>query len=156
MTRYEKAFLDTVAWAEGTLGVSNNGYDVLVNDNPSLGSRIVVGWTPNTDIIHGLNSWKVTVGGVKSTAAGRYQFIGSTWIEMNNNVNAPITKENQDVSAIRQLKRLLGSNYDFNISNVNEMAIAKSKIKGTWSSFSVKTAGSLFEIYSLALGKYPN
>lgn len=155
MTRYEKAFLDTLAWAEGTLGVSNNGYDVLVNDNAKLGSRIVVGWTPTTDIIHGLGSWAVNVGGVRSTAAGRYQFIGSTWVELNNKVNVPMTKVNQDASALKKLNKLLGSNYKYNINSVNDMAVVASKIKSTWSSFSVKTPSALFEIYQLALGKYP-
>lgn len=156
MTRYEKAFLDTVAWAEGTLGVSNNGYDVLVNDNARLGSRIVVGWTPNTEIVHGLGAWAVNVGSVKSTAAGRYQFIGSTWVELNGNVNVPITKENQDASALKKLNKLLGPNFSYNLTSVNDMASVSIKIKTTWSSFAVKTPSALYEIYQLALGKYPN
>ena len=155
-TKFEKAFLDTIAWAEGTLGVSNNGYDVLVNDNARLGTRIVVGWTPTTDIVHGLDTWKVTVGKVKSTAGGRYQFIGSTWIELNNGNNAPFNKDNQDTACIKLARRKLGGNFDFRITSVNDMANVAAKISTTWSSFvpSVTSATELYEIYTIALGKY--
>ena len=36
--RHYKAMLDTLAYTEGTLGVSNNGYDLL------YGNYIINGW----------------------------------------------------------------------------------------------------------------
>ena len=88
MTKEEKALLDTLAYCEGTLGVSNNGYDVVVGYN-----RIIAGWTKDTNIVHGGRDWydKST----NSTAAGRYQFVYDTWVG-NDKKNLPMTKENQD------------------------------------------------------------
>lgn len=154
MTKEEKTFLDVLAYAEGTLGISNNGYDVLVNDSPSSGSRIILGWTENTDIQHGLNNWKVKVGNVFSTAAGRYQFIGSSWIQYNNNNNAPMTKINQDKAALKYLKQLLGSTYSFKINDENDMKMVADKIKNVWSSFKVKSAAELYKIYKNAIILY--
>jgi len=47
MTKFEKALLDVIAFTEGTLGVSQNGYDVVV------GFYRIIGWTEDTSIVHG-------------------------------------------------------------------------------------------------------
>ncbi len=155
MTVEEKAFLDVIAYAEGTLGISNNGYDVLVNDGKNHGkSRIVVGWTTNTTMKHGENKWLVTVNNSKSTAGGRYQFIGSTWKELNGGINVPISKINQDKTALKLLRQKLGSNYDFKINNVTEFGVIAGKLNKTWTSFKVKSMAELFGIYKDALLKY--
>lgn len=154
MTKEEKTFLDVLAYAEGTLGVSNNGYDVLVNDTPSLGSRIILGWTEDTSIQHGLSNWKVKVGSVYSTAAGRYQFIGSSWIQFNDHINAPMTKINQDKAALKYLKKILGNSYNFKINSEDDMRIVADKIKNVWSSFQVKSADDLYKIYKNAIILY--
>jgi muramidase (phage lysozyme) len=113
-----KAFLDTLAYTEGTLGVSNNGYDVVVNYHR------IDGW--NNEITFGHRGREWYIESAKSTAAGRYQFLGTTWWEqskkykdtlglsklktpiISNNIeysyNAPFTKENQDFICYKYLE----------------------------------------------------
>jgi len=140
MTNKEKALLDLIAYAEGTLGVSQNGYDVAV------GYRIILGWDPNTKIVHGGSKWyhKQT----NSTAAGRYQFKGSTWMgnwiggtKKKEGQNVPMTKENQDAAALWLIKNKLKSYYidkrDVTIEeldNKNKFNIALQKLASTWAS----------------------
>ena len=102
MTSIEKAILDVIAYAEGTLGASQNGYDIAFN------FKKIIGWTKDTDIIHGNKDWATDFKNDLTTAAGRYQFIGSTWIGINGDKNVPMTKENQDNAAIKLVKRRLG------------------------------------------------
>lgn len=66
VNRYEKALHDTIAYAEGTRNVSNDGYDILFGY--SVASSCVR--HPNTCI-----PFRNTC----STAAGRYQFLTRTW-----------------------------------------------------------------------------
>jgi muramidase (phage lysozyme) len=159
MTIAEKAFLDTLSFAEGTLGIGNNGYDVLLNTGGGK-SRLINKWTADTTINHQLNDWRVEK--LDSNAAGRYQFIGSTWIEMNNNVNKPMTKDNQDIAALKLLRIKLGSSYNFEINisdetkGIPQMQNIVDKIKKTWASFepSVNTTETLYGWYKIAYGKY--
>ncbi len=66
------AFLDTIAWSEGTAGKGDDGYNKLVDglDSPVFFSS----YTNHPNIL-------VTVNrkGLKSTAAGRYQFLFRHW-----------------------------------------------------------------------------
>lgn len=135
MNKYEKALLDLIAWAEGTLGVSQNGYDVVVD------FYRIVGWTPDTDIVHGGYEWNMPSDS-NSTAAGRYQFKFDTWKEVNGNKNVPMTKENQDKSAIKKAKQRLTSNrIDKRPVNINELHIRSkfnimmNKLSPEWASF---------------------
>ncbi len=101
MTKEDKALLDMIAFCEGTLGVSNNGYDVVVGSK-----RLIAGWSEDTDITHGGSDWldKTT----NSTAAGRYQFLFSTWIG-SKKINKPMTKANQNARALEIINsRLVG------------------------------------------------
>ena len=68
-----KPLLDTIAFAEGTAGVGQNGYDILV------GYGRISNWDPNYTSDH--PNIKVYIPSIKtySTAAGRYQFLNSTW-----------------------------------------------------------------------------
>src|ERR1017187_4328968 len=92
----EKAFLDILAYAEGTYGVgTNQGYDVLLSTT-TRENRLIKGWTPDTTINHQLAKWRVP--SLNSNAAGRYQFIGSTWQGVFG-TNQPMTKDNQDYAA---------------------------------------------------------
>ena len=177
MTREEKALLDTIAFTEGTLGVSNNGYDVVVGSK-----RLISGWTKDTTIVHGGSNWydKST----NSTAAGRYQFLYSTWLGGSNSnpgPNLPMTKENQDKRGLDLINNALKNTDKTKLiikSNFND---ALNKLAKTWASIPVTSdftdsngvhkagtsyynkdginkthisADKIFEIYKLALSKY--
>jgi muramidase (phage lysozyme) len=106
LTNYEKAMLDTIAYAEGTMNWGHNGYDI------TLGHKQILGWTENTDIRHRCvgttkyltkeiieqkggkpcteykngpfykgedKTWFTEATSDNSIAVGRYQFLGSTW-----------------------------------------------------------------------------
>jgi muramidase (phage lysozyme) len=103
MTAKEKAILDVIAYSEGTLGASQNGYDIIVT------FKKIVGWTPDTNIIHGNNDWIQDFGSGKSTAAGRYQFLGSTWKSINGGKNVPMNKDNQDQACLKLINNRLKS-----------------------------------------------
>ena len=94
-----RPLLDTIAYAEGLAGSGNyNGYDTLVTFK-----RIPV-WSPTTTLGHPNQLIFVSskIGG--STAAGRYQFLYTSWLEVNGKSNAIFTPENQDKAATTALK----------------------------------------------------
>ena len=177
LTKYEKALLDLIAWAEGTLGVSQNGYDITFNYYK------IIGWTPNTDIVHG--NWKFPFGNQTTTAAGRYQFLYGTWVEINNNINVPMTKDNQDKAALklinRRFKQKVIDSRTVTISelvNRDKFEIMMNKLSPEWASFVVtkdvvfqgntikrgqglysgqgskSTIGEFYNVYKKALAKY--
>lgn len=89
------AFLDTIAWAEG-----GRSYQTL------YGGGTFSGWQhPNR---------RITAGGYTSTAAGRYQFLYSTWSGIARRLGlSDFSPRNQDIAALAlieergQLSRLL-------------------------------------------------
>lgn len=174
MTREEKAILDMLAYAEGTLGVSNNGYDVVVGSK-----RVIAGWTKDTTIVHGGKDWYSKTS--DSTAAGRYQFLYGTWIG-DKKINKPMTAVNQDNKALELInKRASTINKTILSSNQTEFNKLLQKLSLEWASLPVTTtitdkegivhkagssyyskdginksnnANKLYEIYNLALSKY--
>ncbi|SDS22166.1 Muramidase (phage lambda lysozyme) [Halopseudomonas xinjiangensis] len=91
------AFLDMLAWSEGTSTIlaSDDGYNVIVGgelfDDYSDHPRKLVP-LPNL--------------GIKSTAAGRYQFLSRTWdaIVRNYGFRGRFIPEAQDLAAIKLLQ----------------------------------------------------
>lgn len=174
MTNIDKALLDMISYAEGTLGVSNNGYDVVIGSP----YRKIVGWDENTTITHGNYDWKLN--SVNSSAAGRYQFLYKTWLECNNGKNYPMNKNNQDNAAIKLINSVIKSNKSeltnrgVFMSELNNLALKWASIpltediirngvthKAGYSYYdrdgvnkSTTTANKLFEIFNLALTKY--
>lgn len=166
MTREDKAILDMIAFAEGTIGISNNGYDVCV------GHYIINGWTSDTNIVHGGTAWLNK--SLDSTAAGRYQFTIGTWIG-NSKINQPMTKENQDNKCIALVNSKIGkidkTNLVTNRALFNSML---SKLGSTWTSLPIdgdrksyhknsktqihdktpKSGDQIYSIFKEALGKY--
>jgi muramidase (phage lysozyme) len=136
MTNKEKAILDMIAYAEGTLGVSQNGYDIAFDH------RIIVGWIPETTMKHGGLLWKEQLRGEGkrlSTVGGRYQFKQETWVEVVGDI--PFNKNNQDIGALKLLnsviKMTIREKKSVNIetmSNKNEFIILLNKIASTWAS----------------------
>ncbi len=95
-----RAALDTIAWAEG-----GKSYNTLYGGGSFSGTQ-----HPNRAI---------TAGGYTSTAAGRYQFLYRTWIEIKNRLGlADFTGPNQDIAALDlinqrgQLQRLVGGDFE--------------------------------------------
>ncbi len=97
-----KAFFEVLGFTEGT----GNNYGKVVNGrvisapyNPELVGQYnvsVTNLTRHPEILVQVNA------SIKSTAAGRYQFLGSTWEELNMpNFNA----RSQDVGAVKLMKR---------------------------------------------------
>ncbi len=162
MTKEEKALLDMIAYSEGTLGVSNNGYDVLV------GYRKIVGWTPDTTIVHQNSKWFDKSN--NSSAAGRYQFLYDTWIG-NSKKNLPMNKINQDKRGIELINHRIGSIDKTTLTSFNSFKQATDKLALTWASIPLSTTGrsyynkdginhtkvslnQLFEVYKKALALY--
>lgn len=90
------AFLDMLAWSEGTstIKASDDGYNVLV------GGTLFKGYD-----FHPRISVYLPKYGIYSTAAGRYQFIWPTWqaIVKKYGFRGRFTPEAQDLAAIKLL-----------------------------------------------------
>ncbi|MEW4949361.1 glycoside hydrolase family 24 protein [Pseudomonas asiatica] len=90
------AFLDMLAWSEGTstIAASDDGYNVLVGGqlfNDYSGHPKQKVWLPSY--------------GIHSSAAGRYQILAGTWdaIVSTYGFNGRFTPEAQDLAAIKLL-----------------------------------------------------
>jgi len=94
MNQNRKAFLDMIAFSEGTSKLGDNGYNVIV------GGALFTDYSkhPNVKVfIKSINNY--------STAAGRYQLLYKYWvaycIRLKFNDFSPIT---QDLIALQQIK----------------------------------------------------
>lgn len=109
----QKTFLDLISYCENTIGLSQNGFDILFG-----GRKVIKGWSENTDTIRHRYvtdygnyvatpdlkiqdpTWKRTSNGVTTTVAGRYQLSGWEWASATkrflNDENAFMTKDNQN------------------------------------------------------------
>lgn len=100
-TRNRKALLDTIAYAEGTdvpgrqrTATKNHGYDVIV------GGAIFTDYRDHPRVVVNLPRL-----GIKSSAAGRYQFIRRTWDVLRARLRLPdFGPESQDRAAIELLR----------------------------------------------------
>lgn len=92
------AFLDMLAWSEGTdhprQPSKDNGYDVLV------GGKLFTDYSKHPRVLVDLPRYKI-----KSTAAGRYQFLARTWdaIVENYGFHGRFIPKAQDLAAIKLL-----------------------------------------------------
>jgi len=90
------AFLDMLAWSEGTstIKASDDGYNVLV------GGRLFSDYSKHPRVLVPLPNL-----GIKSTAAGRYQFLARTWdaIVRNYGFRGRFIPEAQDLAAVKLL-----------------------------------------------------
>lgn len=96
-----KAFLDMLAWSEGTSTsqyTKNNGYDIIVNgiDSPKVFSD----YSDHPGVLV-----KVNRSGLESTAAGRYQLLKRWWIAYKKQLNLKdFTPASQDIVAVQQIR----------------------------------------------------
>ncbi len=90
------AFLDMLAWSEGTstIKASDDGYNVLV------GGALFCDYSAHPRVLVPLPRY-----GISSTAAGRYQFLARTWdaIVKNYGFKGRFIPEAQDLAAIKLL-----------------------------------------------------
>lgn len=84
---YRRAFLDTLAYAEGTANYPNTGYNTIFSGKQFSGYK---------DHPRRL----ITSGGYSSDAAGRYQFLSTTWDGLGLSDFSPA---NQDKGALKLL-----------------------------------------------------
>jgi muramidase (phage lysozyme) len=68
--RNVRAFLDMIAHAEGTIGLGDDGYNVIV------GGALFADYADHPRKVIEVQP------GLKSTAAGRYQFLSRTWDDL--------------------------------------------------------------------------
>jgi muramidase (phage lysozyme) len=88
------AFLDMLAASEGTAGHGDDGYNVIV------GGDLFHGYAKHPNVLVTLNS-----KGLKSTAAGRYQFLYRTWVALQAKLGlATFSPRNQDLAAVELIR----------------------------------------------------
>ena len=94
------AFLDMLAWSEGTATskyTQSDGYDVIVGGINS--PNTFTGYSSHPDVLVTVNS-----AGLKSTAAGRYQLLYRYWLAYRASLNLPdFGPVSQDRIAIQQV-----------------------------------------------------
>lgn len=91
-----RAFLDMLAWSEGTstIKASDDGYNVLV------GGKLFSDYSKHPNVLVALPRY-----GIKSTAAGRYQFLYRTWMAIvrEYGFRGRFTPEAQDLAGVKLL-----------------------------------------------------
>jgi muramidase (phage lysozyme) len=113
-----KALLDTIAFAEGTRGRGQDGYNVqftyvYFNDCTRHPRRIQ------------------SSGGLRSDASGRYQFLSSTWDTLGYSAFYP---ENQERGAMALVRRRGGSVPESRAMTATELANLMDRISYEWAS----------------------
>ena len=89
-----KAFLDAIAYSEGTAGHGDDGYNVLV------GGDLFHSYADHPRKLVTLNR-----NGLKSTAAGRYQFLSHTWDALAKKLDlSDFGHESQDRAALELVR----------------------------------------------------
>ena len=116
LTPNRRAMLDTIAFAEGT----GDRYDYLYG----YGTFDVNGPHPNIT---------VTSGGYSSTAAGRYQFLYSTWQDTIPKIPEPdiMLPANQDQAALQRINDR-GALEEVDNGNIEDAIL---KLNQEWASF---------------------
>ncbi|WP_218070596.1 glycoside hydrolase family 24 protein [Escherichia coli] len=101
MNRNVKAFLDALAWAEGTSTsryTKNDGYDIIVDGIDSPHTFTDYSTHPNVLVT-------VNRRGLKSTAAGRYQLLSRNWSYYRDLLKLPdYSPSSQDAVAVQLIK----------------------------------------------------
>ena len=97
-----RAVLDMIAWAEGTSGLGDNGYNVMFT------GKLFNGYDKHPDIVN-------RGSGIPSTAAGRYQFLTDTWNGVKAQAGLTDFKpKSQDLGAVQLLKNRNAYNHVLN------------------------------------------
>lgn len=146
-----RALLDTIAWAEGTIGQGQNGYDIGTDYIK------IENWTPDfqlgcpqmTVVCYDKQTQKESFR-LSKGYWGRYQYGIDTWKYVNGR-NIPFTKRNQDISASLSIKKSLGQviydNLHSYMTNISGVFIVCAKLSGTWAS--IPNGGSNISFHKL-------
>lgn len=95
MTPNEKAFLDMIAVSEGTAGIGDNGYNVLVGST-STHPLLFNSYADHPRILN---------DALDSTAAGRYQLLARYYDAYKQLLDLPdFSPASQDAIALQQIK----------------------------------------------------
>ena len=128
--------LDTIAFAEGTAGMPNNGY------NTHFGHSQTEDLSKHPDKV-------ITSGGRSSAAFGRYQFMPGTWASVGGGAMTPAR---QDWGATRLILKRLGLSQDKKGAAQLEEMLKKDgltaeivdKLAPEWASFPTLATGTSF------------
>jgi muramidase (phage lysozyme) len=119
-----RAFLDMIAWSEGTdngrQATRDRGYDVLV------GGGLFTGYDDHPRVLVNLPRLKI-----KSTAAGRYQLLSRYWNVYRKQLGLKdFSPASQDAVAIQQIKerRALAD------IEAGHITVAMHKVRNIWAS----------------------
>ena len=94
MTSNQKAFLDMIAFSEGTASKGDNGYNVVV------GGALFNSYADHPRVLVDLPRL-----GIKSTAAGRYQVLARFYDAYKAQLHLPdFSPASQDAIALQQIK----------------------------------------------------
>jgi len=143
--RTVRAFLDTLAFAEGTRERYNYIFTFVAFNTYSDHPRR-----------------RICAGKLCSTAAGRYQFLSKTWDPLASELGlGDFTPPNQDKAAVEIIRRSGAYNYVLKSSVYENFAAALGKLNGTWASLPGSPYGQpthstaeLWKVYKAALAKY--
>lgn len=130
MTPDLKAFLDLIAWSEGTSTSSitqNNGYDVIVSG--VHGPSIFTDYADHPFAKHGSVLVRVGPPVLISTAAGRYQVLAHYWNDYKRMLQLPdFSPPSQDAVALRQMSERY-------VRSIIDPAKAIAAVSNIWASF---------------------
>ena len=160
-----RALLNTIAFAEGTRGNGDYGrvvYGTVIGPaNPNLPfDRSLVGKRNVTvsDLRHHPNLLVQVAPGLRSSAAGRYQFLNTTWRGLGMKDFSP---RSQDLAAIKLMQRrgmiapLLRGDFNGAIhKGAPEWASLPTASGGSYYGQGAKSLSSLRSVYAAALKKY--
>jgi muramidase (phage lysozyme) len=114
------AFLDMLAFSEGTIGRGDDGYDKLVNPGKTFSSYAT---HPNVSI-------QVSPK-LKSTAAGRYQFLSRDWLHYKAQMKlpdfGPVSQDKWAIQLIRERRALADI-------EAGRIGVAIDKCRNIWAS----------------------
>ena len=133
------AFLDVIAYAEGTKS----------NYNYSFGYHVFYSYADHPRALY-------CAGSLCSDAAGRYQFLSTTWDPLSRQAGlADFSPENQDRAAILLLKQIGAYSTVANISNFDDFCEALRLSSSTWASLPwspygqpTHSASSLWDVFT--------
>jgi muramidase (phage lysozyme) len=125
ITQNSTAFLDMLARSEGTEGIgSNHGYDVIVGSTVAR-PILLEDYKDHPRVLVQINDK------LKSDAAGRYQFISSTWDDLVRRFQIPdFTSTSQDFGALK----LIGQVGALGLVQVGRIEEAIHKCRKIWAS----------------------